>query len=102
MCVKKETVILTSRHFIGLYCHRYVSFKASKKYEETLCFEIESNKGEISYELLNKENNNVEKLSNPKSGTYEFPLVSGNHYQLHIEAHASNGHYKIYRKRKIA
>ena len=101
MCVRKDYISLTNRYFTYLFCHRYVYFKASKKYDESLCFEIEISKGEFSIELLNRDTKKVELLNNFTS-PFEFKLEKGMHYRIHIEANAASGHYKIYRKRKIA
>ena len=96
MCLRKD-----KRRYIGrryyhlLFTNRYI-FLGKKKYDRNLFIEVENNKGDISFEIVNKTTNEIIKLDNPNSDTYNFHLNKDNKYMIHINSNGACGHYKIY------
>ena len=96
--IKERIRTLTIRSFFLLSCYRSYLIKAHKEYEQSLIITVENSGGDLSFSLTDLSTNEVNKLDNPASGVYEFPLNKGVKYQFVITAKGAKGKYKIQKK----
>ena len=91
--VKISTV--TNRSYYRATTYRKYYLKGHKKYEQSLIINVENADGKIYFELVDVKAKTSERLDNPVTGTYTFPLKSGVRYAFIIRTEAAKGGYKV-------
>lgn len=87
-----------SRKYYLLSCHRFMTFKGHKSYEETIILSVINDGGSICFTFTDLSSNEVISFDNPKSGDYIIPLKKGIKTKLVITASKAIGSYKIIKK----
>ena len=95
---KEKLTTFTIRAYFLLSCYRTCYFRGHKKYEQSLIITLTNSGGYIEFELIDSSTNETNKLENPESGVYEFPLKKGVMTKLIIRAKGAKGKYKIQKK----
>ena len=95
---KEKIRTVTCRSYLYLSCFRRSLFKGHPKYDEFIIVTLTNNGGNIEFVLTNASAQDVNKLDNPPSGTYIFPLIKGVKNYLVIHAKCAKGSYTIQRK----
>ena len=77
------------------------SVKGSKECEESLIITLVNSGGFIEFEIIDAATKESNKLINPESGTYTFPINKGGRLNIILRTKGASGSYKIEKIRCI-
>ena len=92
---KDGTRLINSRKYLLLSGNYYFGILKNNKVNRTLIFELQHDKGELSIEVIDLNNKNVQSIKEPTSNCYRFNIDKGANYRVHISTKNASGSYSI-------